>query len=315
MPNARRLRTVHMVRPSPIVTEHPTFKTPSRSDELHTMTLCIIGSRLQGDDEYSTSPHRLDFTFSEIRIPSHISLAPTYTSKLGPDPQDVISPPAPPFPANKFEPFRRPSGPPVKIPTPAERAKARIEAEREREFETCLALQEEEERQARIKAEKEEFRKQEEEEEARRKAKIEQDIRLAQLLRKQREHEQAKADEKFAQEAEERRKANKEKRLQEHYKSQAWRIDQERTKEQMLHEKEEEKRREEEAKMQERKRLFSSMKAEQAGRLQLSGWISVQAAGTMTWRRRWYTFDEKILKLFKAQNVCSPLVPFYQLTD
>lgn len=193
----------------------------------------------------------------------------------------------------------------MKIPTPAERAKARIEAEREKEFETCLAVQEEEERRARLKAEKEELRKQEEEEEARRKAKIEQDIRLAQLLRKQREHEQAKADEKFAQEAEERRRANKEKRLQEHYRSQAWRIEQEKSKEQILREKEEEKRREEEAKMQERKNLFSSMKTEQPGRLQLSGWMSVQAAGTVTWRRRWYTFDEKTLKFFKTQIVCS----------
>ena len=269
---------------------------------------------MQGDDGYLTSPHRLNFTFAEVRIPSHVSLAPTYA--FGLDSQTAASPPvSPPFPAlppySRFEPFRRPSGPPMKIPTPAERAKARIEAEREKEFETCLALQEEEERQARIKAEKEELRKREEEEEARRKAKIEQDIRLAQLLKKQREHEQAKADEKFAQEAEERRRANKEKRLQEHYKSQAWRLEQEKSKEQMLHEKEEEKKRGEEAKMQERKRLFSSMKAEQAGRLQLSGWVSVQAAGTVTWRRRWYTFDEKILKLFKAQNVCSPLVLFY----
>ena len=198
----------------------------------------------------------------------------------------------------------------MKIPTPAERAKARIEAEREKEFETCLAVREEEERQAKIKAEKEELRRQEEEEEARRKAKLEQDIRIAQLLRKQREHEQAKADEKFAQEAEERRKANKEKRLQEHYKTQAWRIEQERSKEQTHLQREEEARRGEEAKMQERKRLFNNMKDEHSGPLQLSGWMSVQAAGTVTWRRRWYTFDEKTLKLFKTQNVCSSLLLF-----
>jgi hypothetical protein len=173
-----------------------------------------------------------------------------------------------------------------------------------------LAVQEEEERQAKIKAEKEELRRQEEDEEARRKAKLEQDIRIAQLLRKQREHEQAKADEKFAQEAEERRKANREKRLQEHYKSQAWRIEQERSSEQMLQKRGEEKKRGEEAKMQERKRLFNSIKAEQSGRVQLSGWMSVQSAGTVTWRRRWYTFDEKTLKFFKAQNVCSSLLLF-----
>lgn len=281
---------------------------------------CAIELRLQGGDWYSTSPPRLDFAFAEVRISSHDSLTPMHTSKLGLDSRNDTSPPIPlPFPispaSSRFEPFRRPSGPPVKIPTPAERAKARIEAEREREFEACLAVQEEEERQAKMKAEKEEQRKQEEEEEARRKAKIEQDIRLAQILRKQREHEQAKADEKFAQEAEERRKANKEKRLQEHYKSQAWRIEQQRSKEQMLQKKEEERKREEEVKMQERKRLFSSMKTEQASRLQLSGWISVQAAGTVTWRRRWYTFDEKTLKFFKAQNVGSVPLVFFLSAD
>ena len=251
------------------------------------------------DDLYLMSPHHLNFTFSEVRIPPHTP------SKPGPN-RTTSPPPFHASPANnKFEPFRRPSGPPTKIPTPAERANARIEAEREREFEACLAVQQEEERQARIKAEKEELRRQEEEEEARRIAKLEQDIRLAQLLRKQREHDQAKADEKFAQEAEERRKANKEKRLQEHYRSEAWRIEQERSKEQSLLRRGEEKKRWEEAKMQERKRLFNNVKAEQSGRLQLSGWMSVQTAGSVTWRRRWYTFDEKTLKLFKTQNVCS----------
>ena len=258
------------------------------------MILCITGSQLHGDDGYSKSPHHVNFTFSEVRIPSHTPPVP---------PPLLASPPN-----SRFEPFRRPSGPPTKIPTPAERAKARIEAEREKEFETCLAIREEEERQARIQAEKEDLRRREEEEEARRKAKLEQDIRLAQLLRKQREHEQAKADEKFAQEAEERRKANREKRLQVHYKSEAWRIEQEKSKEHMLLKKGEEKKREEETKMQERKRLFNNLKAEQSGRLQLSGWLSVQAAGNVTWRRRWYTFDEKTLNLFKAQNVCSAIL-------
>ena len=60
--------------------------------------------------------------------------------------------------------------------------------------------------------------------------------------------------------------------------------------------------------MQERKRLFNNMKAEHSGRLEFSGWMSVQTAGTVTWRRRWYTFDEKTLKFFKAQNVRSPLL-------
>ena len=173
-----------------------------------------------------------------------------------------------------------------------------------------MAVQEEEERQARIKVEKEELRRLEEEEETRRVAKLEQDIRLAQLLRKQREHDQAKADEKFAQEAVERRRANKEKRLQEHYRSEAWRIEQERNKEQSILKREEERKRGEEAKMQERKRLFNTMKAEQSGRLQLSGWMSVQTAGAVTWRRRWYTFDEKTLKFFKNRNVRSSILLF-----
>ncbi|KAF9647412.1 hypothetical protein BDM02DRAFT_2698405 [Thelephora ganbajun] len=282
---------------------------PSHQAKRSTSTDGSYGLRIDGDDGYSKSPHKVNFAFAEIQLSPH-------APKLGLDSQNTTPPRVPPpFPTSsangKFEPFRRPSGPPTKMLTPSERAKARIEAEREKEFETCLAAQEEEERQARIKAEKEELRRQEEEEEARRKAKIEQDIRLAQLLRKQREHEQAKADEKFAQEVEERRRVNKEKRLQDHYKSQAWRIDHEKSKEQMLHEKEEEKKRGEEAKMQERKRLFNTMKAELSGRLQLSGWMSVQAAGTVTWRRRWFTFDEKTLKFFKAQKVRSSHLLFY----
>ena len=271
---------------------------------------------MHGYDVYLKSPHHLNFTFSEVQIPPHSPPIPMHSYKSGHDFQTTVSPPVSP-PNSKFEPFRRPSGPPTKLPTPAERARARIEAEREKEFEACLAVQEEEERQARIKAEKEELRRQEEEEETRRVAKLEQDIRLAQLLRKQREHEQARADEKFAQEAEERRRANKEKRLQEHYRSEAWRIEQERNKEQSILKREEERKRGEEAKMQERKRLFNTMKAEQSpARLQLSGWMSVQTAGALTWRRRWYTFDEKTLKLFKTRNVLSVrLLNFYLLMD
>ena len=279
-----------------IVVDHPTFKI--RLTQQLTWN-DFSGSQLHGDGGYSTSPLRVNFTFDEVQIPHHTPPIPMHASKPGLNSQITNS-----LANSKFEPFRRPSGPPTKIPTPAERAKARIEAEREKEFETCLAVQEEEERQARIKAEKEELCRQEEEEEAHRKAKLEQDIRLAQLLRKQREHDQAKADEKFAQEVEERRRANKEKRLQGYYKSQAWRIEQERSKEKTLHKKEEEKRREEEVKMQERKRVFNAMKAEHSDRLQLSGWMSVQAAGTVTWRRRWYTFDENSFKFFKDQNVC-----------
>ena len=269
------------------------------------------------NDGYSKSPHHLNITFTEVHISSHTSLIPGHGSKFPPDPTKRTNPlPAlPPLPSSKFEPFRRPSGPPMKIPTPAERSKARIEAEREKEFEACLAIQQEEERQARIKVEKEEQRRQEEEEEVRRKAKIEQDIRIAQLLKKQREFEQAKADEKFAQQVEERRKANKEKRLQEYYKSQAWRIEQERSKEEMVHQKEAERRIEEEVKMRERKRLFDALKAEHSGKLELSGWMSVQTAGTVTWRRRWFTFDEKTLKFFKTNNVRLPLFVRFLLTD
>lgn len=275
---------------------------PSHRHKLSTSTEGTNGSHANADSGHSKYPHHVNFTFSELHISPHAPLTPAH-SKLGLDSKGTVSKPVSP----PFEPFRRPSGPPMKLPTPAERAKARIEAEREKEFETCLAIQEEEERQAKRKAEKEEQLRQEEEEETRRKAKIEQDIRIAQLLKKQREHEQAKADEKFAQEAEERRRANKEKRLQEHYRSQAWRIEQEKSKEETLHKKEEDARREEEAKMQERKRLFHAMKVENPGKLELSGWMSVQAAGTVTWRRRWFTFDEKTLRLYKVQNDTSPV--------
>ena len=162
-----------------------------------------------------------------------------------------------------------------------------------------------------MRAEKEEWLRREEEEEARRKAKVEQDIRIAQMLKQQREHEEAKADQKFAQEAEERRRMNKEKRLQENSRSQAWRVERERSKELTLHEKDEEKRRREEKKTKEREALFETMKAEHPNGLHLSGWISVQPSGTQSWRRRWFTFDEKTLKFFKTQTVRSPLLtPF-----
>jgi hypothetical protein len=210
-------------------------------------------------------------------------------------------------PQSQFKPFKPPPGPPTKLLTPAERAKARIEAERKKELETCLAIQQEEERQARLKAERAERRRRDEEEEARRKAKTEQDVRIAQLLKQQREHEQAKADEKFAQEVEERRRVNREKRIQENYRSQAQVVERERSKEQTLHEKEEEKKRREEEKQQERKKLFNTMKTEQPGGLELSGWISVQPAGNVSWRRRWFVLDGKTLKFFKVQTVRSPL--------
>lgn len=280
----------------------PSFYSASHPSHQPKHSMSTEGSHGSRTGVGNGYPHHLNFTFTQVNL-SHAALSPLHSSELGLNFQNTPSLPISP----PFEPFRRPSGPPTKLPTPAERAKARIEAEREKEFETCLAIQEEEERQARIKAEKEEQRRQEDEEEARRKMKIEQDIRIAQLLKKQREYEQAKAEERFAQEAEERRKANKEKRLQEYYKSQAWRIEHEKSKEELLQRREEEQKRGEEIKMQERKRLFNTMKAEQSGRLELSGWMSVQTAGTVTWRRRWFTFDEKVLKFFKAQNDPSPV--------
>jgi len=279
---------------------------PSCQAKHSTSTEGSNGSRGNTINGYSKSPHDVGFSLTEV----HISCA----SKPGLNPQSSKSlPVSPPLPAKYFnpQPFRPPSGPPRQLPTPAERAKARIEAEREKELETCLAIRQEEERQARIKVDKEEQRRREEEAEARRKAKIEQDIRIAQLLKKQRQHEQAEAEEKFAQEAEERRKANKEKRMQGGHKSQAQMIEQERSKEKVLLEKESEKKRKEEEKMQERKRLFETMKAEHSGRLELSGWISVQQHGSVTWRRRWFTFDGKFLNFFKAQNDASPVDILY----
>lgn len=248
----------------------------------------------------------MNFTFTGVHI-SHAS----NTGLNSPSATSLpVSSPLPPIPP-KFKPFHRPSGPPTKVPTPEERAKARIEAERMKELAHLAIQAEEEKRRARIKAEKEEQYRREEEEEARRKAKIEQDIRIAQLLRKQREHDQAKAEEKFAQEAEERRRVNREKRMQETYKSQAWRIEQERSKEKTLHEIGEGRKRREQKKMEERKGLFDSMKAGHPGGLELSGWMSVQPAGAVTWKRRWFTFDEKALKFFKAQNVCPLLLTLF----
>lgn len=212
------------------------------------------------------------------------------------------APPPPALPSkfnSRFKPLPR-SGPPTKLPTPAERAKARIEAEREKEKEISLVIQQEEERQARLKAEKEEQRRREEEEEARRREKIEQDIRFAQILKKRREQKQADEDEKFLRRVEERRRVNKAKRIQVHYKSQALRNEQEVSKKETPQEMKEERRKEI---MQECKKLFDTMSAECSGRLKLDGWISVQSAGTVTWRRRWFVLDKEGLRFFKAQEV------------
>lgn len=195
---------------------------------------------------------------------------------------------------------------------PEERARRRRELHLQREREEREALEEEAERQRQLKWQKEEFERMEREDEARRKADVEREIRRITAERRLREMLEKEEDERKRQELEERKRIDRERRLEEHRRLEEWRAAQARKEEALTRQAEDAKRQED----VERKRRIQQAAAkvkrtkEEAG---LTGWITVQSADSLSWKRRFYKFVGSTIHLHRSPKVrCSFVCLLYQ---
>jgi len=192
--------------------------------------------------------------------------------------------------------------------TPDEIELRRREATRLKEKEEQQALREEAERQARLKREKEEILKRYMEEERERKAALEEELRRAAEQRRRKEAMEREADEFKRMMAAEKKRKEKERRIQETLKLQAWRKEQEQLA-QVNQEKREAQRRKT---MLERQDLASRLQLSQSSNgVIFSGWVTIQAEESAPWKRRYFDLTDKTLKLFKnaesRQETTQPL--------
>ena len=185
---------------------------------------------------------------------------------------------------------------------PEERARRRRELLLQREREEREALDEEAERQRQIKWQKAEFERMEREDEARRKAEVEREIRRITAERRLREMLEKEEDERKRQELEERKRIDRERRLEEHRRLEEWRTAQTRKEEALARQAEDAKRQEE----VERKRRIQQAAAKvnrTKEEAELTGWITVQSADSLSWKRRFYKFVGSTIYLYRSPKV------------
>lgn len=188
--------------------------------------------------------------------------------------------PSQPLPPFKFEHPR-----PLDVATIRKR---RDEALKQRQLEEQAAEAQERERQARIKAEKEQLARELQEQESQRKQMLSEQLRRAALVRQEREERERQEEVARRRQLEARRVADKERRIRHAQQAQEWMA-------QRVRQQEEEARRRTES----RKKIQDERKARSvpvrrsvsaargfAG-FSYSGWITVQSADGVAWRRRW----------------------------
>ena len=187
--------------------------------------------------------------------------------------------------------------------TPDEREIRRREAQRRKEREEEQARIEEAERQERLRLAKEEEARRFEQEERARKAVLQSQLRYAAEQRKRKEAIEREAEEIRRAALEEKRRNDRERRIQETQKLQAWRQEQAKRAQELSGKRQEMRRKV----LDERRALAARLKATArttGGRhVLLSGWVTVQSEQSGAWKRRYYQLDDQTLYLFKNKEV------------
>jgi len=194
--------------------------------------------------------------------------------------------------------------------TPDEIELQRREALKIKEREEQQARKEEAERQARLKQQKEEVLRRYMEEERQRKVALDEELRRVAEERRKKEAIEREAEELRRMVAEEKRRIERERRIQETQKLQAWRIEQARRAQEVSGRKEEIRRRIFEERRVLAERLKSNVRSEGGRNVLLSGWITIQAGQAVStpWKRRYYQLDDRTLVLFKnPEEIAQPL--------
>ncbi|KAI0047250.1 hypothetical protein FA95DRAFT_1559316 [Auriscalpium vulgare] len=187
---------------------------------------------------------------------------------------------------------------------PEERARRRQSMQRRAVIEEREAMRAEADRQAHIKAQKAEILRRSEEEDARRRASLEEELQRRNLTRAQREAEEREAEAERVRQKEEKRRHDAERRQAEQRRIEEWRAEEEHRVEELARQ----------------EALFQELAAERlkdasaeavrekkekvrAGtQVLMSGWVTMQAAPSLVWKRRYFQLTSTSMKLYKSEK-------------
>jgi len=200
--------------------------------------------------------------------------------------------------------------------SPAERTKRRQEAQRRQMVEDEIAAREEALRQARIKREKEEIIRKHEEEERKRRASLEQELRRAATLKAEKEEEERVAAELRVMERELKKRLDSEKRFAENQRIEASRREEQRRLDELARLEEEARQQVEDVKQMSRATALKLRKARLGGgdRIIHRGWVTIQNAKSLVWRRRWLELTETSMRLYKNDKDLSKVLDSVELS-
>ncbi|VDB88600.1 unnamed protein product [Peniophora sp. CBMAI 1063] len=184
---------------------------------------------------------------------------------------------------------------------PEERARRRQEAQQRKKAEDEAAAKQEKLRLERRKREKEDLLRQLEDEERRRKEMLEADLRRAAMIKAEKEEEERLAEVNRVMERELKKRQDAERRSAETHRIEAWRMEEQRKLDELARQVENAKIKVEEVKQ---------MSAATASKLRehrlrewngvvLRGWVTIQNANSLVWRRRYFELTETSMKLYK----------------
>ncbi|KAI0093966.1 hypothetical protein BDY19DRAFT_919873 [Irpex rosettiformis] len=206
----------------------------------------------------------------------------------------------PPPPTPPFTPPRRADLP--KMLSPAEIRRKREEASRAQgRISYSDDVREEEERQEKLRREKEAAERQLRMEEERRQLLLEEDLRLAAMLRKQKEERERQEEEERHRKIEERRRIDRERRMRQAQKQQEWRLEQARLADETLR-----------RKLELRTHVIEDRRSRSWIGDALDDelfqcWVNVQKSDNVAWRRRFCRIRRTKLALFKDKASTQPM--------
>ena len=190
---------------------------------------------------------------------------------------------------------------------PAMRTELREAARRASEAEERAAVREEAARQARIKWLREQEARKAAEDEEERRAQLERDLARSAAVRMAREEEERAEEERRARERIERRQRDAERRAEVARKLEEQRLEEVRRLEEIARTEEELKRKamqkRDAARIVGAKRRRESRLAGES--LLLSGWVTVQNSGSVTWKRRYFQLTDTLMRFYNKEKVSS----------
>ncbi|KZV59899.1 hypothetical protein PENSPDRAFT_659868 [Peniophora sp. CONT] len=199
---------------------------------------------------------------------------------------------------------------------PEERARRRQEAQLRKKAEDEAAAKQELLRQQRRKREKEDMLRQLEDEEMRRKAMLESDLRRAAMIKAEKEEEERLAEVNRVMERELKKRQDAERRSAETHRIEAWRMEEQRKIDELSRQVENAKIKVEEVKQMSAataSKLREHRLREWNGVL-LRGWVTIQNANSLVWRRRYFELTETSMKLYKNDKELGKVLDTVELT-